>query len=305
MTASDLSKNIRTIDLNFQGFPGAIAAYLIPHRNGAVLVECGTGTTFPRLEQALRVHGYALTDITDVLLTHIHLDHAGAAGRLALSGACIHVHPVGAPHLITPEKLLSSAGRIYGDLMEPLWGEFLPVPPDRLQVVEDGKVIEIEDLRFRAVDTPGHAYHHIAYLCEDVCFCGDICGIRMSGVSHVRLPMVPPEFNLESWRQSLEKLKNESFNYLAPTHFGLFPDPDWHLAAVETALDEIDQWIVATPLDQLSPDEVNQHFLAWNRLRSMYAGVEPAILDIYETVCPSWMTSQGILRYWQKYRAST
>lgn len=304
MTLPDLRQTIHTLDLDFQGLPGAIAAYLIPHRRGAVLVECGTGTTFPRLEEALGAHGYALTDITDVLLTHIHLDHAGAAGRMAQNGACIHVHPVGAPHLINPDKLLSSAGRIYGNLMESLWGEFLPVPPDRIHAVEEGEMIEIEDLHFRAVDTPGHAYHHYAYIFEDVCFCGDICGLRVSGVAHLRLPMVPPEFNLESWRLSLEKLKNESFNYLAPTHFGLFSDPQWHLAAVATALDEIEQWIQTTPLDQLSPDEVNQQFLAWNRLRSMYAGVQPEILDIYETVCPSWMTSQGILRYWQKVRAN-
>lgn len=305
MTQKNLSKSIHTLDLNFQGLPGAIAAYLIPHRRGAVLIECGTGSTFPRLEEAIGKHGYALTDITDVLLTHIHLDHAGAAGRLARSGACIHVHPVGAPHLINPEKLLSSAGRIYGDLMDPLWGEFLPVTPDRLQVVQDSQVIEVEELRFRAMDTPGHAFHHYAYIFEDVCFSGDIAGIRMSGVAHLRLPMVPPEFNLESWRQSLEKLKKETFHFIAPTHYGVFSDAQWHLEAVKTALDEIDKWIQNTPLDQLSPNEVNQHFLAWTRLRSMYAGVEPAILDIYETVCPSWMTSQGILRYWQKYRGKT
>jgi len=305
MISPDLNKTIHTIDLNFMGLTGAIAVYLIPHQHGAVLVECGPGSTFPRLEKALEDHGYALTDITDVFLTHIHLDHAGAAGRLAQSGSRIHVHPVGAPHLINPEKLLSSAARIYGDLMEPLWGEFLPVPPDRLQVVEDGEVIEIEDLCFRAVDTPGHAFHHYAYLFRDVCFCGDICGVRMSGVAHVRLPMVPPEFNLESWRQSLEKLKRLSFTHLAPTHFGLFSDPQWHLAAVETALDEIDQWIQTTPLDQISPDEVNQQFLAWTRQRSMDAGVEPEILDIYEAVNPSWMSSQGILRYWQKFSQQT
>lgn len=302
MTLPNLSKTIHTIDLNFQGLPGAIAAYLIPHRRGAALVECGPGSTFTRLEDAIKQYGYTLADITDVMLTHIHLDHAGAAGRLAQSGARIHVHPVGAPHLINPEKLLSSAGRIYGEMMGLLWGEFLPVPNERLAVVKDGDVVEIEELRLRAVDTPGHAYHHFAYIFEDVCFSGDICGVRMSGVTHVRLPMPPPEFNLESWRQSLEKLKQESFHYIAPTHYGLFPDPLWHLAAVETALDEVDQWIQSTPLDQLSSEEVNQHFLAWTRLRSMYAGIEPAILDVYEAANPSWMSSQGILRYWQKYR---
>jgi glyoxylase-like metal-dependent hydrolase (beta-lactamase superfamily II) len=301
MTSFTLSKTIHTIDLNFMGLRGAIAVYLIPHRCGAVLVECGPGSTFPRLEAALKDHGYALTDITDVFLTHIHLDHAGAAGRLSQTGSRIHVHPVGAPHLTNPEKLLTSAGRIYGDMMQTLWGEFLPVAPDRLEVMEDGEVAEIEDLHIRALDTPGHAYHHYAYFFEDVCFSGDIAGVRMSGVRHVRLPMPPPELQLKLWRQSLEKLKSESFNYIAPTHFGLFSDPQWHLAAVETFLDEIDQWIQATPLGQLSLDEINRQFLAWTRQRSSNAGVEPEILDIYEAANPSWMSSQGILRYWQKF----
>lgn len=302
MSAPVVKNNIHTIDLNFMGLSGAIAVYLIPHRDGAILVECGPGSTFPRLEQAIQEQGYALTDITDVLLTHIHLDHAGAAGRLAQTGSRIHVHPVGAPHLIDPEKLLASAGRIYGDMMGPLWGEFLPVPAENLKVVEDGEVMEIGELQIRAVDTPGHAYHHYVYFYKEVCFSGDIAGVRMRGVRHVRLPMPPPEFNLELWRQSLEKLKNESFQTIAPTHFGLFSDPEWHLQAVETSLNEVDHWLQDTPFGQLSLDEINTQFLAWTRQRSTDAGVDPATLDVYEAANPSWMSSQGILRYWQKYR---
>ena len=124
---------IDTLDLNFCGFAGAIAAYLISHAHGAVLVECGPGSTVAALWKR-RCSGMGLKtgDITDVLLTHIHLDHAGAAGWLARQGARIHVHPVGAPHLINPEKLLASASRIYGDSMQTLWGDFLPVPEDHL-----------------------------------------------------------------------------------------------------------------------------------------------------------------------------
>ena len=305
MLSPDPNKTITTIDLIFMGLTGAIAVYLIPYRGGAILVECGPGSTFPRLEEALKEEGYGLKDITDVFLTHIHLDHAGAAGHLAQSGSRIHVHPVGAPHLLNPEKLLISAGRIYGEMMGPLWGEFLPVPSERLMVVEDGEVVEIEEIQIRAVNTPGHANHHYAYFFKDICFSGDIAGVRMSGVHHVRLPMPPPEFNLESWRQSLIKLKSESINYIAPTHFGLFSDPQWHLTEVEASLDEIDQWIQTTPFGQLSPDEINQQFLLWTRQRSMHAGVAPEIVDIYEAANPSWMSSQGILRYWQKFRQLT
>jgi len=118
---------IHTLDLNFQGFPGTIATYLIPHARGAVLIETGPGTTTHALEAGVRAHGFTMEDITDVLLTHIHLDHAGAVGWVAQHGARVHVHPRGAPHLINPEKLLSSAGRIYGDDMDRLWGQFLPL----------------------------------------------------------------------------------------------------------------------------------------------------------------------------------
>ena len=156
--------HILTLDLNFQGMPGVIAAYLIPHAHGAILIESGPGSTIPTLVKTLAQHGISPNDITDVLLTHIHLDHAGASGWLAWQGARIHVHEVGAPHMIDPEKLLSSAKRIYQENMDRLWGEFLPVPEDKLQILQGNNNIEIEGLVFKALDTPGHAYHHMSYL---------------------------------------------------------------------------------------------------------------------------------------------
>ena len=244
---------IHTLDLNFLGLPQAIAVYLIPHAHGAVLVESGPGSTQAALQAGLAAHGFTLADVTDVLLTHIHLDHAGASGWLAQHGARIHVHPVGAPHMIDPTKLLTSAGRIYGDQMERLWGEFLPVPEERLSLVQDGEVIEIGALRFRALDTPGHAYHHYAYIFEggaayndvadNVCFTGDVGGVRLPGPPHLRLPMPPPEFHLETWRSSIQRLGQEydngAFRRIAPTHFGIFDDPGWHLKAVADGLGEV------------------------------------------------------------------
>ena len=165
---------IYTLDLNFQGIPGAIASYLIPHGHGALLVESGPGATVPALQAGLRQHGFSVKDVSAVLLTHIHLDHAGAAGWLASQGAQIYVHPVGAPHLLNPEKLLASARQISGDSMETLWGEFLAVPEERLSVVEDNQVIEVDGLRLRALDTPGHANHHHVYIYENFCFTGDV-----------------------------------------------------------------------------------------------------------------------------------
>jgi glyoxylase-like metal-dependent hydrolase (beta-lactamase superfamily II) len=293
---------VHTLDLNFRGIEGAIACYLIPHRTGVVLVECGPGSTIPVLQAHLKSHGYNVVNISDVLLTHIHLDHAGASGWLAARGARIHVHPVGAPHLVDPQKLLSSAGRIYGDKMDLLWGEFLPVPASQLIVHQDREMIEIEDLTFRPLETPGHASHHFAYIFDGICFSGDIAGVRMTGARHIRLPMPPPEFNLEQWRHSLEILRLERITHILPTHFGIFSDPDWHLSAVEQALDDIDSWMVEyMPLDLL-PEEFEAEFLKWERQRAQTDHIESTDANVYRTANPSQISILGIQRYWRKYR---
>lgn len=298
------NSTIYTIDLNFMGIPGTIASYLVPHAHGAVLVESGPGSTLPALISGLKTFGFSPADVTDVLLTHIHLDHAGASGWLARQGARIHVHPRGAAHLLNPEKLLSSAVRIYGEMMGPLWGEFLPVPPGQLVVVEDGQVIEIEGLRFKALDTPGHAEHHYAYLLDQVCFSGDVGGIRLGGLCHLRLPMPPPEFHLEKWRSSLERLGQEDISFLAPTHFGLYPDPDWHLAAVKNSLDEVEAWMESTLTLDPPVEQINAQFLDWTRRRSLKDGLDENEANSYETANPSWMSGYGMQRYWKKYRNS-
>jgi glyoxylase-like metal-dependent hydrolase (beta-lactamase superfamily II) len=295
-------KEIYTLDLNFMGIPGTIASYLIPHTHGVVLIESGPGSTLPSLQNQLNELGFQVSDITDVLLTHIHLDHAGAAGWLARQGARIHVHPVGAPHLLDPTNLLASAGRIYGDMMDQLWGEFLSVPQDQLSILEDNRVLEIDSLQFKAIDTPGHANHHFAYIYEDACFSGDIGGVRIPGPRHLRLPMPPPEFNLEKWRQSVERLRSVRFDRIIPTHFGIYTDPGWHLDAIERALNQVEDWMAEVMPKDLSFDELNQEFLDWTRNRSLEEGLSPSQLEAYETANPSWMSTYGIQRYWRKYK---
>lgn len=299
----EINPRLKTIDLNFLGLPGTIAAYLITHGHGAILIESGPGSTSANLERALQSHGLHPSDITDVLLTHIHLDHAGAAGWLASHGARVHVHAVGAPHMVDPEKLLTSAQRIYGDMMDTLWGDFLPVRENQLIALQDGDVIEIEDLSLRAIDTPGHANHHMAYLFENVCFSGDIGGVRLAGLRHLRVPMPPPEFHLEKWRASVEQLSQETFHYIAPTHFGLYNDRDWHLRTLQEALDDIDQWIEAHLPDEPALETLNAGFLAWTAERSTQDELLGEYHQLYEAANPSWMSSQGILRYWKKFRS--
>src|SRR5512145_936126 len=148
---------IVTLDLNFQGRPHAIASYLIRDGDAVVLIESGPGSTLAGLEAGLAKEGLTPRDVTHLLLTHIHLDHAGAAGWLARQGAEVYLHRVGAPHMLNPEKLIASATRIYGDRMDFLWGEFLPVPQENLIIPQDGAVLEIGGLRVEVVFAPGHA----------------------------------------------------------------------------------------------------------------------------------------------------
>ena len=295
-------QKVYTLDLIFRGIAGAIASYLIPHRKGAVLVECGPGSTIPVLQAQLQDHGYTTRDISDVLLTHIHLDHAGASGWLANQGARIHVHPVGAPHLLKPDKLLSSAGRIYGEQMDLLWGEFLPVPESQLVVHQDQELITIEDLTFQSLDTPGHASHHFIYLLDKVCFSGDIGGVRMTGARHLRLPMPPPEFHPGYWRQSVFKLRQQAITHILPTHFGIFSDTDWHLDAVERALDEIESWMEEIMPQALPPAEFKTEFLKWESERSQSDEIAAHYQNIYQTANPVEISLLGVQRYWNKYR---
>ena len=191
----------------------------------------------------LTAFGLDIKDISDVLLTHIHLDHAGAAGWLSRQGINIHVHPNGAQHLLDPSKLLSSAERIYGDSMASLWGEFLPVIPDRIIVHQDGDEFEIDNLHILALDTPGHAKHHFVYLTDHLCFSGDIGGIRLAGSNHIFLPTPPPEFNLETWKASIAKILSHNISRIAPTHFGIYNHATEHLLAVEGYLNELNIWL--------------------------------------------------------------
>ncbi len=294
-------QDIKVIDLNFQTIPGAIAVYLIPHRYGAVLVESGPGSTLPVLISGLKKYGLEAGDISDVLLTHIHLDHAGAAGWFALRGANIHVHPNGAEHLVNPEKLLNSAARIFGDQMEAMWGQFFPVPSDHLLIHEDDEVFQIEELEFRAIDTPGHAIHHHTYQLGQTCFTGDVGGIRLAKLQHVRTPMVPPEFHPEVWKQSIERIGKIDFRWIAPTHFGFFDDPQWQLAAVHQMLVDLEEWMRVNLPGNPSIEILTQRYRDWIENRSLTDGLDSKLMAANEAANPSWLSPLGMQRYWNKF----
>lgn len=293
-----------TLDLNFQGRPHAIAAYLIRDGDSIVLIESGPGSTLPSLEAGLANEGLSSSDLTHVLLTHIHLDHAGAAGRLAQQGAQIYVHPVGAPHMVNPEKLLASAARIYGDRMGSLWGEFLPVPESQINVPNNGEEIAIGKLRFIPINTPGHAEHHYAYLFEDICFSGDVGGVRIPGYPYLRVPMPPPELHLERWHESIARLRREKFTRIAPTHFGMYDDPEWQLREVEKGLDSASRWLEQTMSEDSSIEieALRQSFTEWMMEEAVQMGLSEDVINAYILANPPGMSADGLLRYWKKVK---
>ena len=296
---------IHPLDLNFLNRKEAIAAYLIRHSGGAVMVESGPGSTIEALKADLAALGLIPRDVTHVLLTHIHLDHAGAAGWLAQQGAQVCVHPVGAPHMLDPQKLLTSALRLYGDKMDSLWGQFLPVPPDKLTEVQDGQEIAIGGLRFTGIHTPGHARHHVAYLFEDVCFTGDIGGVRIPGSPYLRLPLVPPETHIEDWRASLLRLRQIGFRRVAPTHFGIYDDAATHLTLGLRTLDETERWLEREMPADPPIETLREHFVLWLQEQGLAAGITGKNLKLYEIANPTLMGADGLLRYWRKFRVAS
>ena len=294
---------LHTLDLNFQGKSGTIASYLIKYGDGAILIESGPGSTLGALEAGLAAHRLTFRDVTHVFLTHIHLDHAGAAGYLASQGAIIHVHPVGAPHLLNPEKLIASASRIYGDKMGTLWGEFLAVPPDKLVTPQNGEEIVAGNVRIVALDTPGHAEHHFCYQFEDVLFSGDVGGVRIPGYPYLRVPLPPPELHFEKWHNSVAIMRKAAPKRIAPTHYGLFDDVDWHLDFVEKSLESALRWLEETMPAGPTIEEVREKFETWMDEEGARMGISPETARAYQLSNPSYMAAEGLARYWRKYRA--
>ncbi len=295
-------KKIIPLDLPFLHRSQTLAAYLIPYSRGAVLVESGPGSTLPVLEAELAQNGFAARDVTHVLLTHIHLDHAGAAGYFASQGAQVFVHPRGCPHLVNPEKLIGSARRVFGDQMEALWGKFWPVDENRLTETSDGSEIRIGELEFLPLDTPGHAEHHVSYLFEDVCFSGDIVGISLPGPRFVHLPIVPPETDLGKWRDSLERLRQAGFGRIAPTHFGIHEHAASHLGMAARRLDSLREWVEEVMPEELPHPVLLDRYRAWLFEQGRQDGISEALLEEYESSSTSKMAVDGLYRYWHKVR---
>jgi glyoxylase-like metal-dependent hydrolase (beta-lactamase superfamily II) len=291
---------IFALDLDFQHTARTIAAYLVIGDTGPVLVETGPASTIPTLRARLAEHGYSPDDIRHVLVTHIHLDHAGAAGWWANQGAKIYVHHVGAPHIIDPTRLLRSARRIYGSSMDELWGHIVAAAEGQVCSLSDGDSINVCGLQFRALETLGHASHHLVYRLGDIAFTGDIAGVRLPDAPSISLPAPPPEFDLSMWQTSLSMLDRSALSTIYPTHFGPIHQVKEHLCSLSELLAASAEFVRAGMAAGLEREELAADYTAWHRNRARANGVSDQGFRAQEIVNPTHMSVDGIMRYWTK-----
>ncbi|HEX8673580.1 MAG TPA: MBL fold metallo-hydrolase [Longimicrobium sp.] len=289
------------VDLRWMGMAKQVASYLVSDGGELAVVDCGPGSTLSALLDGVRAAGHDPAAITHLLLTHVHLDHAGAAGELlrVAPRARLYVHPRGARHLAGPSRLLTSAARIYGDRMEVLWGTMLPVPGARMTVLHDGDEVRVGRRTLRALDTPGHAVHHHAYHNPDagLLFSGDAGGIRLDGTPYVRPPTPPPDIDVPAWRRSITRMREAGASLILPAHFGGTGDVAWHLDDLEARLADWDAWS-RRELDaggDLASLTVALRHKAHAEVVAATGSEELA--RAYEAAVPSQMMAAGLVRW--------
>lgn len=305
-TVTKLDQDLYIIDHNFQGVPGVIASYLLPGSNGLTLIETGPTTTIETLLAGVKEAGFDPDDITQLAITHIHLDHAGSAGVLMrrLPNARLLVHPIGAPHMVDPAKLMASATRIYGDRMEKLWGEVAPCPADRVDILEDGATVKAGNRTLVARHTPGHAMHHIAYHDPDtgIIFTGDVAGVRLDAAAYVRPPTVPPELDLILWRESIQQLRQLNLTRFYLTHFGGFDDVTWHLDDLLSRLFFWSGWADARLAEESDTTVLTGELQLRGDAEIVAATGNDELVMPYEVATAYQMTVDGMARYFRKRR---
>ncbi len=291
---------IHTLDLRFQNTPGIVAAYLIESGKHLALIETGPGSTLPTLLHEIRALGFAPENIRHVFVTHIHLDHAGAAGWWARQGATVYVHPQGAKHLIDPGKLMSSARKVYGEKLDSLWGEMLPAPEDKVVALADGESVKLGKVKITAINTPGHARHHHAYACEGVCFTGDVAGVRLQGCDYLSVAAAPPQFDPVAYLDSITRMHDAEFNKLYLTHFGEVTDVSRHLSAYAQRVGQVHEKVQDWMQQGLSGDDLRSAYTKSEHVLAIESGVSEEDWRRFELANSSTMSADGIALFCEK-----
>jgi len=275
------------IDLEHLGHSRVIGSYLLTGEEPA-LVDCGPTTCLGALEAGLRAHGLEVEDLHHILLTHIHLDHAGAAGALVRRNPRlkVHVSEIGAPHLVDPSRLEASARRLYGDDFDRLWGELVPLPEENVVVIGE------RALGFEAWPTPGHASHHVSFLTEDgTCFSGDVTGVVIAPSTLIAPVCPPPDVDLEAWERSLDSVAGRRPERLCLPHFGVVEEPAEH---VERTRERLHTWA-----GRVRDGATEEEFVLAAE-QELAEAADPETAAAYTQAGPLWQSYAGLVRYWTK-----
>jgi glyoxylase-like metal-dependent hydrolase (beta-lactamase superfamily II) len=280
---------IAPLDLLHLGHERVIGCYLLETDDGPALLDCGPASCFATLAARLDEHGLEVSHLRHLLLSHIHLEHAGATGVLVREhpGLQVHVSEVGAPHLIDPSKLISSAARLYGDALGPLWGEIVAVPEENVHVVA-ARVVGLE-----CFPTPGHASHHVCYVGPDgTLYAGDAAGVRIAPHRFVLPPTPPPDLDVAAWHETVAAIRRRRPERLALIHFGAFDDVERHLDELERRLDE---WTA-----RVEGGVSEQKFV-----EAALGDVDTDSAEEYATAMPFEQSYAGLRRYVEKRTAAS
>ena len=303
-----LAPGLRYVDVRFQGAPLIIATAVLDSPGGVALIDPGPASCLPQLINSLEAGGVSTREIQAILLTHIHLDHAGATGTLVREHPHIRVfvHERGAPHMIDPTKLMSSASRIYGeDQMDSLWGPMVPVPAANITTLAGGEKIDAAGRRLDVLYTPGHASHHVSYFDPQsrFAFVGDVGGIRLGTAPFVMPPTPPPDIDIEMWVASVERVLAWHPSTLFLTHFAAVDHPVPHMKQVIERL----HFLAKLSKDILgregSDAEKSAMFVAELR-RELRRELNEPDASRYELAVAADHCWMGLVRYWQKRSAA-
>jgi glyoxylase-like metal-dependent hydrolase (beta-lactamase superfamily II) len=283
---------LEPIDLMHLGVDRIVGVYVVETDDGLGLFDCGPSSTIDALEAGLAARGLELQEIRHLLLSHVHLDHAGAAGSLVREhpGLRVHVSAIGAPHVVDPERLERSARRLWGDAFDEIWGALEPVPAENVDVVGDSAA------GLEVFPTPGHASHHVSYLTRDgTLHAGDAVGVRIQPGRHVFPAAPPPDIDLEAWEQTLQEIERRRPARLALTHFGVAEDTETHIERMREEL--------ARAAGRVRSGMSQDEFVA--AMRADVAASDEHDVAYYERAGPMWQTYLGLKRYWEKNTGET
>ncbi len=301
---TQLSPGAWQISLPFLGEHEIVGSYLLARENELAIIDPGPASTVEALLASIREVGFDPQEVTHILDTHIHLDHAGATGTLVrlMPQAQVYAHSKGTPHLIDPSKVVASASRIYGERMQMLWGEIEATPTERVHMIEGGDILKIAGRRLEVHYTPGHAVHHVIFFDahSGELFAGDVAGVRLPGVDYVRPPTPPPDLDLEAWSDSISLVRSLRPDVLYIGHFGAVKDVGQHFGRLREKLHSWGDFVLDGMRNGKDEAEIIAMLIEKTQPELQRVARDPHALQRYEIAANYPMTVQGYMRYWKK-----